>query len=129
MAQTRKKPPIVAATSNDYAAEVERRKDMADMALALEANTKAVQSLEKRFDVFEEQAKQRQKSIEVNCMDIERHEIAIKGNGKPGMEGRLSRLEIYASIIVGLMSTGVIGVIGYIIVKGVELVYTHNVTP
>ena len=104
-------------------------KSMDDFVVALDANTLAVRKLESRFDVFAEQAKQRQDDIDENREDIEKLEICVKGNGKPGVEARLSRLEIYASIIVGLMSTGVIGVVGYVIVKGVELVYTHNLTP
>ena len=95
---------------------------MDKFAAALEENTEAIRSLEIRFDVFDIEAADRQKKID-------HLDLTMFGNGKTGLRDRVSRLEIYAAIIIGLTSTGVVGVTGYIIVKVVELVYTHGMTP
>ena len=89
---------------------------------ALKENTKAIRTIEKRFDVFCIQAEDHQKRLD-------KLDLAVSGNGKLGLKDRISRLEIYAAIIIGLTSTGVVGVTGYVIVKVVELVYTHGMTP
>jgi hypothetical protein len=108
--------------TNKRDAKAEWRKCMDDIIETLKANTEAVGRLEARFDIFCVEAAARQKLID-------KHEDAIKGNGKAGLDQRVNRLEIYAAIIVGLTGTGVVGAVGYVIVKGVELVYTHSFTP
>jgi hypothetical protein len=98
---------------------VERRKEMKDIVVALNANTTAIKDLEGRFGIFCVVSEEQAKTVSVL-------KDSVLGNGKLGLDKRVMKLEIYAAIIVGLCSTGVIGTIGYIIVKGVELVYTHG---
>jgi hypothetical protein len=97
----------------------ERRKNMSEFIAALNNVADAVGNLSARFDVFAVEANARQKAIE-------KLDHAVFGNSKAGIEQRVSRLEIYASIIVGLTSTGIIGLVAFIIIKIVELVFTHK---
>jgi hypothetical protein len=100
----------------------ERRKSMNEFVDALKANTSAIRELEGRFDIF-------CTKNDVQEKIITSLKESVLGNGKLGLDKRVMKLEIYAAIIVGLCSAGVVGVIGYIIVKIVELVYTHGIVP
>ena len=91
---------------------------MNEFVAAIAETTRAIRELDNRFDIFIVEEKQRE-------LEIDKLNTAVFGNAHPGIASRVQKLEIYATIIIGLTSTGVIGVIGYIIMKTVELVYTH----
>ena len=84
----------------------------------LQANTTAILALESRFDLFCQASEQHYEKLK-------KVDETINGNGKKGMKAQVQKLELYATFLVGLFGTGIVGVIAYIIIRGVELVYTH----
>ena len=87
---------------------------------ALQANTAAILALESRFNLYCQVADQHDEKLK-------KIDATINGNGKSGMKSQVQKLELYATLLIGLFGAGVIGVITFLIVRGVQLIYTLSV--